>query len=338
MTIPIAINGFGRIGRVVFRILWERRDRFRIVGVNDLGDPTTMAHLLKYDSTHGRFRGQVALDGADLVVDGQRIPVLQTKNPEELPWRRLGEPIVVESTGVFRKRAQVEAHLKAGASKVLLTVPPKDGLDALIVLGVNDQALKPEHRLVSNASCTTNCLAPMAKVLHDTFGIERGFMNTVHAYTNDQRILDLPHSDLRRARSAAVNVIPTTTGAAKSVGEVIPSLKGKLDGLSLRVPVPDGSIVDLTAVLAKPATVETVNAAIRKAADGPMKGVLRYTEDEIVSSDIVGDPASCIFDASSTMVLGNLVKVCGWYDNEWGYSSRCVDLLEHMAVAVPQRA
>jgi glyceraldehyde 3-phosphate dehydrogenase len=337
-TIPVAINGFGRIGRVLFRILWERRSRFSVVAINDLGDPETLCHLLKYDSTHRRFPGEVRTEGTTLVVDGVRIPVLSVKNPEELPWSQYGEPIVVESTGVFRKRAQCETHLKRGASKVLLTVPPKDGLDALIVLGVNDAALKPEHRLVSNASCTTNCLAPMAKVLHDTFGIEHGFMNTVHAYTNDQRILDLPHDDLRRARSAAQNVIPTTTGAAKSVGEVIPALKGRLDGLSLRVPVPDGSIVDLTAVLSKPATKEELNRAMKAAADGPMKGLVRYTEDEIVSSDVIGDPASCVFDAASTMSLGTLVKVCGWYDNEWGYSARCADLLERMAARVPQQA
>jgi glyceraldehyde 3-phosphate dehydrogenase len=338
MSIPIAINGFGRIGRVVFRILWERRSRFRIVAVNDLGDPATMAHLLKYDSTHRRFPGDVRVQGSDLVVDGEKIPVLQVSKPEELPWTRFGDPIVLESTGVFRKRSQCEAHLKAGASKVLLTVPPKDGLDALIVLGVNDAALKPEHRLVSNASCTTNCLAPMAKVLHDSFGIERGFMNTVHAYTNDQRILDLPHDDLRRARSAALNIIPTTTGAAKSVGEVIPALKGKLDGLSLRVPVPDGSIVDLTAVLSRDVTVDEVNGAMRKAADGALKGIVRYCEDPIVSQDIVGEPASAVFDAPSTMAMGRLVKVLGWYDNEWGYSTRCVDLLERMGARVPQPA
>jgi glyceraldehyde 3-phosphate dehydrogenase len=335
--IPVAINGFGRIGRVVFRILWERRSRFSVVAINDLGDVETLCHLLKYDSTHRRFPGTVAHEGTDLVVDGTKIPVLGIKNPEELPWSRFGEPIVLESTGVFRKRAQCETHLKRGASKVLLTVPPKDGLDALIVLGVNDAALKPEHRLVSNASCTTNCLAPMAKVLHDAFGIERGFMNTVHAYTNDQRILDLPHDDLRRARSAAQNIIPTTTGAAKSVGEVIPALKGRLDGLSLRVPVPDGSIVDLTAVLSKPASKDDLNRAMKAAAEGPLRGIVRYTEDEIVSSDVIGDPASCVFDAASTMAMGPLVKVCGWYDNEWGYSTRCVDLIERMAAKVPQQ-
>jgi glyceraldehyde 3-phosphate dehydrogenase len=338
MRIPVAINGFGRIGRVVFRILWERRDRFEVVAVNDLGDAATMAHLLQYDSTHRRFAGTVeAADGA-LVVDGRRIPFLSVKVPEELPWAKHGNPIVLESTGVFTKRAQCEAHLKAGASKVLLTVPPKDGLDALIVLGVNDHDLKPDHRLVSNASCTTNCLAPIAKVLHEAFGIERGFMNTVHAYTNDQRILDLPHKDLRRARAAAVNIIPTTTGAARSVGAVIPALKGKLDGVSLRVPVPDGSIVDLTAVLSRDVTVEEVNAAMRKASEGPLKGIVRYCEDPIVSSDVVGEPASAVFDSLSTMVLGRLVKVLGWYDNEWGYSSRCADLLERMGARVPQPA
>jgi glyceraldehyde 3-phosphate dehydrogenase len=338
MRIPVAINGFGRIGRVVFRLLWQRRDRFQVVAVNDLGDAATMAHLLKYDSTHRRFEGTVTARPDALVVDGEPVALLAVKTPEELPWARLGGPIVVESTGVFTKRAQVEAHLKAGASKVLLTVPPKDALDALIVIGVNDSDLKPEHRLVSNASCTTNCLAPIAKVLHEAFGIERGFMNTVHAYTNDQRILDLPHKDLRRARAAALNIIPTTTGAARSVGQVIPALKGRLDGISLRVPVPDGSIVDLTAVLGRETTVAEVNAAVRAAAEVPLKGVIRYCEDPIVSSDVIGDPASAVFDALSTMAMGRLVKVCGWYDNEWGYSSRCVDLLERMAAGVPQAA
>jgi len=335
MPVKVAINGFGRIGRVVFRILASQGDRFEVVGINDLGKPEALAHLLRYDSVHGRFAGEVALEGTTLRVDGRAIPLLNQKDPAQLPWRALGKPIVLESTGVFRARAQLQTHLDAGASKVLLTVPPKDEVDALVVLGVNDHVLRPEHRLVSNASCTTNCLAPMAKVLHETFGIERGFMNTVHAYTNDQRILDLEHKDLRRARSAAMNIIPTSTGAARAVGKVLPELQGRLDGFSARVPVPDGSIVDLTAVLSRNATVAEVNAAMREAADGPLKGILRYSEDPIVSSDIIGDPHSAVFDAPLTMAVGNLVKVLGWYDNEWGYSSRCVDLLAAMA-GVPQ--
>ena len=335
MTIRVAINGFGRIGRQVFRILHARRAEFEIVAVNDLGRPEALAHLLKYDSTHGRFIGDVALVDGKLQVEGWSVPLLSERDPAKLPWNALGNPIVLEATGVFRQRAQLEQHLEAGASKVLLTVPPKDAVDALVVLGVNDADLKPEHRIVSNASCTTNCLAPMAKVLHESFGIEHGLMNTIHGYTNDQRILDLEHKDLRRARSAAVNIIPTTTGAARAVGKVLPALNGKLDGFAVRVPVPDGSMVDLTAVLSRPVTVEEVNAAMKAAGNGPMKGILRYCEDPIVSSDIIGDPASCIFDAGLTMVIGSTVKICGWYDNEWGYSSRCADLLARMG-GVPQ--
>jgi glyceraldehyde 3-phosphate dehydrogenase len=326
----VAINGFGRIGRLVFRLLAKHK-ALRVVAVNDVGAPEVNGHLLKYDSTHGRFPGEVSVAGTTLVVDGERIPMLQEKDPSKLPWKSLGVDLVVEGTGVFTSKEQCTMHLNAGAKKVLLTAPAKDEVDVMIVRGVNDDALKPEHRIVSNASCTTNCLAPMAKVLHESFGIERGFMNTVHAYTNDQRILDMPHKDLRRAR-AAMNIIPTTTGAAKSVGKVIPALKGRLDGLSLRVPVQDGSVVDLTAVVANaPKAAADVNAALEAAAAGPLKGVMRFTRDPIVSSDIVGDPASCIVDGLSTQVIGNLVKVLGWYDNEWGYSSRCVDLLERMA-------
>ena len=331
MTIRVAINGFGRIGRQVFRILNGQRDTFDVVGVNDLGRPEALAHLLRYDSTHGTFAGDISLAEGQLVVNGDTFPLLSQRDPAQLPWKDLGADIVVESTGVFRKRAQLEQHLAAGAKKVLLTVPPKDAIDALIVLGVNDDELKAEHQLVSNASCTTNCLAPMAKVLHEAFGLERGLMNTIHAYTNDQRILDLEHSDLRRARSAAQNIIPTTTGAARAVGKVLPVLEGKLDGMAIRVPVPDGSLVDLTCVLSRDVTVEQVNAAMKKAAEGPMKGVLKYSTDPIVSSDIIGDPHSCIFDAPVTMAEGSLVKIAGWYDNEWGYSSRCVDLLKRMA-------
>ena len=330
MAISVAINGFGRIGRLVFRLL-QSHEGFRVVAVNDIGAPETNVHLLRYDSTHGRFPRPATLEGKTLVVDGKRTEMLVEKDPAKLPWKAMGVDVVVEGTGVFTSREQCTLHLTAGAKKVLLTAPPKDELDAMIVMGVNDATLKPEHRLVSNASCTTNCLAPMAKVLHESFGIERGFMNTIHAYTNDQRILDLPHKDLRRARSAAENIIPTTTGAARSVGKVIPALKGRLDGLSVRVPVKDGSVVDLTAVLSKEVTVPQVNAALKAAAAGPLSKYVRYTEDPIVSTDIIGDPASCVVDGLSTQVLGTLVKVLGWYDNEWGYSSRCVDLLEAMA-------
>jgi glyceraldehyde 3-phosphate dehydrogenase len=338
MTIDVGINGFGRIGRMVFRILHARRDLFRVVAINDLGDAHTMAHLLKYDSTQGRFDGDVTLDGTTLVVDGWRVPMLSERDPAKLPWAQHGKPMVVESTGVFRTRAQLEGHLRAGASKVLLTVPPKDEVDALIVLGVNDEQLKPEHKIVSNASCTTNCLAPVAKVLHQAFGIEEGLMNTIHAYTNDQVILDMPHKDLRRARSAGVNIIPTTTGAARAVGKVMPELNGKLDGFAIRVPVATGSMVDLTVILAKAATVEEINAAMKAAAEGPMKGILRYTDEPLVSTDIIGDPHSSIFDSGLTMSKGRFAKVCSWYDNEWGYSERCADMLERMAAPVPQTA
>jgi len=331
MTISVGINGFGRIGRMVFRILYERRDTFRVVGINDVGHAETMAHLLKYDSAHGRFDADVALEGDTLVVGSWRVPMWTERDPAKLPWAQAGDPLVLESTGVFRKRAQLEAHLEAGAAKVLLSVPPKDEIDALIVLGVNDDVLKPEHRLVSNASCTTNCLAPVAKVLHETFTIRSGLLNTVHAYTNDQRILDMPHKDLRRARSAGVNIIPTTTGAARAVGKVLPGLDGVLDGFAVRVPVATGSIIDLTANLGRETTIEEVNGAMKQAAEGPLKGILRYTEDPIVSTDIIGDPHSSIFDAGLTMVKGDFVKVCSWYDNEWGYSCRCVDLLARMA-------
>ncbi|MHC5012579.1 MAG: type I glyceraldehyde-3-phosphate dehydrogenase [Planctomycetota bacterium] len=338
MTISVAINGFGRIGRMVFRILHERRDRFRVVAVNDLADAPTLLHLLKYDSTHGPFQGDVRLENGALVVGDWEVPVHGERDPAALPWAQVGGPLVLESTGVFRKRAQLEAHLEAGGSKVLLTVPPKDELDALIVLGVNDESLQPGHRLVSNASCTTNCLAPMAKVIHEAFGIEQGLMCTVHAYTNDQRILDLPHKDLRRARAAAQNIIPTTTGAARAVGKVLPALDGKLDGYAIRVPVPNGSIVDLTATLGREASKEEINTALREAAEGPLQGILRYSDEPLVSSDIVGDPHSVVFDSGLTMANGRFVKVLGWYDNEWGYSARCADLLERMAAPVPQPA
>jgi glyceraldehyde 3-phosphate dehydrogenase len=332
MPTRIAINGFGRIGRLVFKAAY-RDPRFEFVAVNDLTDAKTLGTLLKYDSTHGRFPDKVELKDDAIVVASKTIPVTAEKDPAKLDWKKFGVDIVVESTGVkvFQKRDGLEAHLRAGAKKVLLTVPPKDEIDGIIVMGVNDHQIKPEHKLISNASCTTNCLAPMVKVLLDNFGIEYGLMTTVHAFTNDQRVLDMPHSDLRRARTAANNIIPTTTGAARTVGKVIPELKGKLDGLSLRVPVVDGSITDFVAMVKKDATIEEVNGAMKEAADGPLKGILEYTEDPIVSTDIIGNPHSCIFDAASTMIMQKrMVKVLGWYDNEWGYSCRCIDILAKM--------
>ncbi|NOY57534.1 MAG: type I glyceraldehyde-3-phosphate dehydrogenase [Calditrichaeota bacterium] len=333
MSVKVAINGFGRIGRLVFRIINER-EGMEVVQVNDITDAKTLAHLLKYDSVHGVYGKDVKAEGDAIIVDGKKIKVSAERDPEALPWKELGIDVVVESTGVFRTRDKVAKHLKAGAKKVVLTVPAKDEIDATIVLGVNDEMLKAEHEIVSNASCTTNCLAPISKVLNDSFGIKRAFMTTTHAFTNDQRILDLPHSDLRRARAAAVSIIPTTTGAAKAIGKVIPELNGKLDGFAMRVPVPDGSIVDLVAELEQDVTVEDVNSAMKKAAEGPMKGILEYTEDPIVSVDIVGNNHSSIFDSLSTMVMsgkGNFVKVVSWYDNEWGYSNRVVDLLGKVA-------
>jgi len=327
----IGINGFGRIGRAVLRIA-EEVGGIEVVGINDLTDNKTLAHLLKYDSTQGRFAGTVDAENGSLVVNGKRIPSMEERDPSKLPWGDLGADIVVEATGVFRTRDTCAKHLAAGAKKVVLTVPAKDEIDAVVVLGVNDADLKPEHQIVSNASCTTNCLAPMAKVLHESFGIVKGVMNTIHAYTNDQRILDFPHKDLRRARAAAVNIIPTTTGAARAVGTVMPALKGKLDGFAMRVPVADGSIVDLTAQLGRDVTVEEINGAMQAAAGGPMKGILHYETDPIVSTDIIGTSASCIFDSLLTMVQGgNLVKVVGWYDNEWGYSHRVIDMIRRLA-------
>ncbi len=329
--IKVAINGFGRIGRNVFKLAFDRPD-IEIIGINDLTDTRTLAHLLKYDSTQGQFPG-VTHDNEYIIVRGRKIKVHAERNPAQIPWEQKPD-IVVESTGIFTSRESPKGgygdHLKNGAKKVLLTVPAKDNIDAMVVLGVNDNILKPEHTCVSNASCTTNCLAPIAKVLNDKFGLERGYMTTIHSYTNDQRILDLPHSDLRRARSAALSQIPTTTGAAKSVGKIIPELKGKLDGISVRVPTATGSLVDLVATLRRPASKEEINAAIKEAAEGSMKGILEYTEDEIVSVDIIHNPASSVFDAKSTMVSENMIKVLSWYDNEWGYSARCVDLLEIM--------
>jgi glyceraldehyde 3-phosphate dehydrogenase len=327
MAIRIAINGFGRIGRSVFRVIRDRSD-IEVVAINDLADPAALAHMLRYDSVMGRYPGTVKAGDGVLTIDGTDVKVLSERDPAKLPWQSLEIDVAVESTGIFRTRAQVEAHLAAGAGRVLLTVPPKEPLDATVVLGVNDADLQADHKLISNASCTTNCLAPMAKVLHDVFGIESGLMTTVHAYTNDQRIHDLIHSDLRRARAAAQNIIPTTTGAAKAVGSVLPDLDGKLNGMAMRVPVVDGSIVDLVVNTTKPVTVESVNQAFEMAANGPLKGILEYTADPIVSSDIIGNPHSCIFDSLATMVLGDhMVKAVGWYDNEWGYSNRVVDLI-----------
>ena len=336
MAIKLAINGFGRIGRLVFRAAQENKN-IEMLQVNDLTDAGTLAHLLKYDSIHGVYNKEVKAEGDTMVVDGKAIKVSAEKDPASLPWAKLGIDVVVESTGVFRKKEQIAKHLEAGAKKVVLTVPAKDDIDATIVLGVNDNDLKPEHKIVSNASCTTNCLAPVVKVLNDNFGVVKGFMTTIHAYTNDQRILDFPHKDLRRARAAAMSIIPTTTGAAKAVGKVIPALKGKLDGFAMRVPVPDGSVVDLVAELKIAVSVDEINAAMKKAATSAMKGILEYTEDPIVSCDIIHNPHSSVFDALSTMVMndqdgkGTLVKVVSWYDNEWGYSMRVVDLVERIA-------
>ena len=326
MSVKVGINGFGRIGRLVFRRALELGN-IEFVGINDLTDAKTLAHLLKYDSVHGKFNGDVKVEGDNLVVNGEQIKITAEKDPSNLKWGDANTDVVIESTGVFRKREECMKHIEAGAKKVILTVPAKDEIDATIVLGVNDNDLTGNEKVVSNASCTTNCLAPMTKVLNDTFGIVKGFMTTVHSFTNDQNVLDLPHKDLRRARAASQNIIPTTTGAAKAVAKVIPELEGKLDGFALRVPTPDGSITDLVAEIAKETTAEEVNAAMKKAADGPMKGIMEYTEDPIVSTDIIGNPHSVIFDSISTMANGNLVKVVGWYDNEYGYSSRVVDLL-----------
>lgn len=326
MTIKVGINGFGRIGRNFYRALRTSGADIQIVGINDLTDTKTLAHLLKYDSILGRIGVEVqAVDGA-IIVDGITIPVFAERDPALLPWAKVGADIVIESTGFFTDAAAAGKHLAAGAKKVIISAPAK-GEDITIVMGVNEDRYNPAtDNIISNASCTTNCLAPMAKVLDDSFGIERGLMTTIHAYTNDQSILDYPHSDLRRARAAAINLIPTSTGAAKAISLVLPQLKGRLDGYAMRVPVPTGSATDLTVELKTAATKEEIHAAIKAAAAGPLKGILVYTEDPIVSSDIVTDPASCIFDSGLTYVNGNLAKVVGWYDNEWGYSNRLVDL------------
>ena len=331
MATRIGINGFGRIGRSVFRILSERDD-LNVVCINDLFENEQLAYLLKYDTVMGIFQKEVKATDDALYVNDQKIEMTEHRDPAVIPWKDLGVDVVIESTGVFRERAGLEKHLAAGAEKVLLTVPAKDEIDATIVLGVNDDELKADHRIVSNASCTTNCLAPVAKILDESFGIEEGFITTVHAYTNDQRLADVPHKDFRRSRAAGENIIPTTTGAARAVGKVLPGLQGKLDGLAMRVPVPDGSIVDLVARLGKKASVEDVNTAVRNAADGPMKSVLEYSEAPLVSSDIIGNPHSSIFDALSTSSLQDgYLRVVSWYDNEWGYSNRVVDLIDMMA-------
>jgi glyceraldehyde 3-phosphate dehydrogenase len=330
MAVNIGINGFGRIGRLVFRRMVEVGG-FDVVGINDITDAKTLAYLLKYDSVHGIFSADVSAEADAIVVNGKRYKVMAEKDPAKIPWKELKADIVVEGTGVFTTREKLGFHIAAGAKKVLLTAPAKDEIDATVVIGVNDGVLTGKEQFVSNASCTTNCLAPMVQVLHSTFGVDHGFMTTVHSYTNDQRLLDLPHKDLRRARAAALSIIPTTTGAARTVGKVIPDLKGKLDGFSLRVPTPDASITDLVAILKKPATKEEVNQAMKKAADGPMKGILQYTTDELVSTDIIGNPHSCIFDSKLTMAMGSTVKVFGWYDNEWGFSCRVIDLLKKIA-------
>lgn len=332
MAVRVGINGFGRIGRLVFRVMAAQPDKFEVVAINDLSDAKHLALLLKYDSVHGQFNGTVEAGEGSLIVNGKTIKITQEKDPANLPWKALGCQIALESTGFFTNKASLQKHIDAGAERVVLSAPAKDKLDATIVMGVNDSILTKEHRIISNASCTTNCLAPLAKVLHETFGIERGLMTTCHAYTNDQRVADQIHSDPYRARAAAINIIPSTTGAAKAVGEVIPELNGKLTGYALRVPVPDGSIVDLTATLKKEVTKDEINAAVKAAADGPLKGILQYATDPLVSSDIIGNPHSCIFVPDQTLVLdGNLVKVLAWYDNEWGYSSRTAELVLRLA-------
>jgi glyceraldehyde 3-phosphate dehydrogenase len=333
MAVKVGINGFGRIGRLVYRAAMGNPN-IDIVAVNDITDAATLAHLLKYDSVHGVLPSEIKAEGNAILVDGKKTEVLSEKDPSSLPWKKLGVELVVESTGKFRSADEVKKHLDAGAKKVLISAPAKGkgGPVLNIVLGVNQDKYDPKAQILTIGSCTTNCLAPVAKVLNDNFGIVRGFMTTVHAYTADQRLLDAPHKDLRRARAAAAAIIPTTTGAAKALALILPELAGKLDGVALRVPVPTGSIIDLTCELSKEATVEGINSAMKKAASGPMKGILQYTEDPIVSADVIHNPYSSIFDALSTMVMGkNLVKVFSWYDNEWGFSCRMVEMLELMA-------
>lgn len=335
MATKVAINGFGRIGRAVARIIMQRAGELDLVAINDLADAKSLAHLFKYDTVMGKWNGTVEAKDDALIINGKTVKVLAVRNPAELPWKDMGVKVVLESTGIFRTASSPKGgyadHIKAGAEKVMLSVPAKDDIDATIVLGVNDEMLTKDVNCVSNASCTTNCLAPLAKTLNDTFGIEQGVMTTIHAYTNDQRVADMIHSDLRRARAAGANMIPTTTGAAKAIGKVIPDLAGKLDGMAIRVPIPVGSIVDLVVNVKKDVTVDAVNAALKKAAEGPLKGILAYSDEPIVSSDIVLNPHSSIFDSLCTMVIGKTVKAVSWYDNEWGYSNRSVDIMEKMA-------
>jgi len=332
MAVRVGINGFGRIGRLVFRVMAAQPEKFEVVAINDLSDAKHLALLLKYDSVHGRFDGTVEVAEGGLVVNGRHVKITQHRDPANLPWKELKCQVAVESTGFFTDRASLQKHIDAGADKVILSAPPKDKLDATVVMGVNDDTIKPTDKILSNASCTTNCLAPMAKVLHESFGIEKGLMTTCHAYTNDQRVADQIHSDPYRARAAAINIIPSTTGAAKAVGQVIPDLDGKLTGYSLRVPVPVGSITDLTSLLKRDVTKDEVNAAMKAAAEGPMKGIIEYVTDPLVSSDIIGDPHSCIFMSEWTSVIGgNLVKTIAWYDNEWGYSTRTAELITKVA-------
>lgn len=335
--VRVGINGFGRIGRISFRAMAARPEEFELVAINDLGDPKSLAMLLKYDSVHGRFPGEVKADGDSLIVNGNKVKVVAERDPAKLPWGSLGVDVALESTGFFTARAKdgkagYDSHLTAGAKKVILSAPAKDKPDLTVVMGVNDGELNASHKCISNASCTTNCLAPIAKVLNDTFGITRGLMTTCHAYTNDQRLADQLHDNLHRSRAAAVNIIPTSTGAAKAVGEVLPALNGKLTGISLRVPVPCGSITDLVAELGRDVTAEEINAAVKAAAEGPFKGIIEYNTDPIVSSDIIGNTHSSIFDAPWTMVIGGrMIKILSWYDNEYGYSNRTADLIAKVA-------
>ena len=334
MTVRVGINGFGRIGRNFFRAVQASGADIEVVAVNDLTDNKTLAHLLKYDSILGRFPAEVTYDEENIIVGGKAIRALEERDPANLPWKDLGVDVVIESTGFFTKAADARKHLDSGAKKVIISAPATDD-DITVVMGANHENYDPaNHHIISNASCTTNCLAPLAKVLNDAFGIEKGLMTTIHAYTQDQNLQDAPHKDLRRARAAALSIIPTSTGAAKAIGLVLPELKGKLDGYALRVPVPTGSATDLTVTLARETTVDEVKAAYKAAADGPLKGYLVYTEDPIVSADIVTDPASCIFDATLTKVIGNQVKVIGWYDNEWGYSNRLADLVSYVGASL----
>ncbi len=336
MAVNVGINGFGRIGRLAFRAMMERPDRFNIVGINDLSDADILAYLLKYDSVHGRFPGKVVAKQNGFLVNGKEVPISAEKDPAKLNWGGKGAQVVLESTGVFTARAKegkggYDSHLLAGAKKVILSAPAKDAVDATIVMGVNDETLKPEHKCVSNASCTTNSLAPVMKVLDERFGIQRAMMTTIHAYTGDQQLVDTIHKSKTRACAAAINTVPTTTGAAKAIGQVLPSLKGKMDGIAFRVPVPTGSLTDVTAVVDKNTSIEEINESIKAAAEGPMKGIIEYVTDPLVSSDVIHNPHSSIFDSNNTMVIGNMIKVTMWYDNEWGYSCRTADLIEAVA-------